>query len=127
MSSSRVLTHISDTFDDYLFLNHSVQQIVTTGPKPRVSSKKLAQSWGIRIAMASNTIQVTTQKGIRNVTGHIERRLKTKQAHSRYPQIGGRHGRFYMDTFFSAIPTLRTCKCAQLYTNDIGFMKVYPM
>jgi hypothetical protein len=59
--------------------------------------------------------------------GHLERRLKTKQAHSRYPNLGGRHGRFYTDTFFASTPTLRTCKCAQLYTNDIGFMKVYPM
>jgi hypothetical protein len=32
-----------------------------------------------------------------------------------------------MDTFFVPTPTLRTCKSAQLYTNDIGFMKVYPM
>jgi hypothetical protein len=66
--------------------------------------------------------------GVRNVSGHIECRYKTKQAHLRYPQLAGRHGRFYTDTFFFAlVPTLRTCKSAQLYTNDIGFMKVYPM
>ncbi len=99
MSLSRTLTDISDIFDDYLFLNYSIQAVSTRLPKPRVSSEKLAQRWGIGMASAANTIQVTTQKGVRNVIGHIERRLKTKQAHSRYPQIGGRHGHFYTGTF----------------------------
>ncbi len=33
----------------------------------------------------------------------------------------------YTDTFFDSVLTLRTCKSSQLYTNDVGFMKVYPM
>jgi IS30 family transposase len=41
--------------------------------------------------------------------------------------LGGRHGRFYTDTFFASNPTLRQCKMAQLFTNDIGYTKVYPM
>jgi len=126
MSLSRNLINISDSFDDYSFLNRSIQ-VATTAKKPRVSSEQLAQRWGIGLDTAAKTIHVTTQRGVRNVTGHLERRLKTKQAHSRYPQLGGRHGRFYTDTFFASTPTLRTCKSAQLYTNDIGFMKVYPM
>jgi hypothetical protein len=41
--------------------------------------------------------------------------------------LGGRHGRFNTDTFFASNPTLRQCKMVQLFTNDIGYTKVYPM
>jgi hypothetical protein len=92
-----------------------------------ITGEVLAKRWGIGLDSAFKTIQVTTQRGIRNVTGPLERRLKTKQAHSRYPHLGGRHGRFYTDTFFLSVPTLRSCELAQLYTSDVGFMKVYPM
>ena len=127
MLLSRTLTDKNDTFDDCHFLSHSIQAVNTGMQKPTVSIEKLAQRWGIGIASAANTVQVITQKRVRNAVGHIEQRLKTKQAHSRYPQVGGRHGQFYTDTFFSSVATLRNCSCAQLYTNDIGYMKIYPM
>ncbi len=127
MSLSKNLNNISDIFDDYLFINRYVSQVATGIKKPKVSKEQLAQRWGIGLSAAENTIKVTTQMGIRNLTGHIDRRLKTKQAHSRYPYLSGRHGRFYTDTFFASVPTIRSCTCAQLYTNDIGFIKVYPM
>jgi hypothetical protein len=100
MSLSKNLNNISDIFDDYLFINRYVSQVATGIKKPKVSKEQLAQRWGIRLSAAENTIKVTTQMGIRNLTGHIDRRLKTKQAHSRYKYLSGRHGRFYTDTFF---------------------------
>jgi hypothetical protein len=129
MTLSRNLVHISEAFDDSAFLHHdrNVQVVHSDRHKPVITGEILAKRWGIGLDSALKTIQVTTQRGIRNVTGPLERRLKTKQAHSRYPHLGGRHGRFYTDTFFSSVPTLRSCDLAQLYTNDIGFMKVYPM
>jgi hypothetical protein len=72
-------------------------------------------------------MQCTTQKGIRQTLYPIERRFRTKQAQLRYRQLSGRHGRFYTDTFFSAVPSLNNCKMAQIYTNDLSFTKVYPM
>lgn len=100
MSLSKNLNNISDIFDDYLFINRYVSQVATGIKKPKVSKEQLAQRWGIGLSAAENTIKVTPQKGIRNLTGHIDRRLKTKQAHSRYKYLSGRHGRFYTDTFF---------------------------
>jgi hypothetical protein len=44
-----------------------------------------------------------------------------------YPCLGGRHGRFYTDTFFAKSPSLTGCQMAQLYTNDVHFTKVFPM
>jgi len=127
MSLQRNLCDISESFDDAFFLNRFVKMTSTSAKKPGVSHEQLAQRWGIGLETAAKTIQVTTQRGIRNVSGHLEQRFKTKQAHLRYPHLSGRHGRFYTDTFFATVPTLRTCKSTQLYTNDIGFVKVYPM
>jgi hypothetical protein len=70
---------------------------------------------------------VTTQKGIRHTTLPIEQRFRTRQAQLRYKQLGGRHGRFYTDTFFSGVPTLNGNSMAQIFTNDLAFTKVYPM
>jgi hypothetical protein len=127
MSLQRNLCDISESFDDAFFLNRFVKMTSTSAKKPGVSHEQLAQRWGIGLETAAKTIQVTTQRGIRNVSGHLEQRFKTKQAHLRYPHLSGRHSRFYTDTFFATVPTLRTCKSTQLYTNDIGFVKVYPM
>jgi hypothetical protein len=93
----------------------------------RVSPEKLSQRWGIGLEVAKQTLKMTTQKGIRQVVGPIERRLRTRQAHLRYKQLSNRHGRFYTDTFFASMPTLSGKTMAQLYTNDIHFMKIYPM
>ncbi len=118
--------NISEAFDDSNMLQSSrIVQVVNSGNhKPIVTGELLAKRWGIGLELAFKTIQVTMQRGIRNVTGPLELRLKTKQAHSRYPHLGGRHGRFYTDAFFSFVPTLRSCESAQLFTNDVGFMKV---
>jgi len=93
----------------------------------RISPETLSQRWGIGLEEAKQTLKVTTQKGMRQIVGPIERRLRTRMAHLRYKQLSGRHGRFYTDTFFASIPTTSGKSMAQLYTNDIHFMKVYPM
>jgi hypothetical protein len=87
----------------------------------------LAQSWGIGLETAKQTLKVTTQKGMRNTLYPIERCFRTKQAQLRYKQLSGRHGRFYTDTFFANTVTLNGSKMAQLYINDLSFTKVYPM
>jgi hypothetical protein len=95
--------------------------------KPETPPESLAMRWGIGLEAARNTIKVTTQRGVHNTTFPIEQRFRTKQQALCYPHLGGRHGRFYTDTFFSSIPSLRQCKAGQLYTNDINFMKIYPI
>lgn len=126
MSLLSIKSSSSPFFDDYHLISRNIH-VATTGKKPSVSKEQLARGWGIGIQTAKKTIQVTTQRGIRQIEGHLERRLKTKQAHSRYPHLNRRHGRFYTDTFFVSAPSLRGMKCVQLYTNDIGLTKVYPM
>jgi len=76
---------------------------------------------------AAKTRQVTTQKGIHSFTGHLTRHFRTKQATLRYDQLGGRHGRFYSDTFFSAVKSIRGNTMGQLFANDVGFYHFVPM
>ena len=93
----------------------------------RTTAEKLAVNWNIGLEAAKNTLQVTTQKGIRYTSHPIEQRFRTRQAQLRYKQLGGRHGRFYTDTFFSSVNSLNGSAMAQVYTNDQGYTRVYPM
>ena len=121
---------ISLAFNNDNKLGHPAVQIsaiTTSQHQLRITKEKLAQRWGIGEVSAGKTFKVTTQKGIRNTLYPIERRFRTKQTQLRYPQLSGRHGRFYTDTFFSSIPAIDNSTCAQIFTNDIGFKKIYSM
>jgi hypothetical protein len=124
------LEDISIAYNNDCVMNHPalrVSAIPTSQHLPRITKEKLAQRWGIGEVAAGKTIKVTTQKGIRNTLYPVERRFRTKQAQLRYPQLSGRHGRFYTDTFFASIPAIDNSKCTQIFTNDIGFTKIYSM
>jgi hypothetical protein len=106
----------------------NISALTTTSSRnPRVTPELLSQRWGIGLEMAKKMLRVTTQKRIQQVSGPLEQRLWTWQAHLGYKQFRGRHGRFYTDTFFASIPSTSGKKMAQIFTNDIHFMKTYPM
>jgi len=112
------------------FNETSLRHLVSTTTSKReykTTAKKLVTNWNIGLEAAKKTLQVATQKGVRHTTHPIEQRFRTRQAQLRYNQLGGRYGRFYTDTFFSAAPTLSGNSMAQIYTNDNGYTKVYPM
>jgi hypothetical protein len=92
-----------------------------------ITKEKLAELWGIPLHMAAQTLRVTTQKGIRNAIHPITRRFATKQSRLRYNQLASRHGRFYTDTFFSSTKSTRGNTMAQLYVNDIKYVRIIPM
>ena len=91
------------------------------------SKEELAAKWKIGLTQAAQTIRVTTQKGIRNAIHPIQRRFCTQQAQLRYNQLGSRHGRFYTDTMFSKIKSTRRNTCAQIFADDAGFERVFPL
>ena len=121
----------NDNHNDMLLIDELTQLSIATinikGRQPRVNAKKLAKRWSIGEILAAKTLQVTTQKGVRNALYPVERRFRTKQAQLRYAQLSGRHGRFYTDTFFSSTPAIDNSTCCQLFANDIRFSTVYPM
>jgi len=114
---------ISSALDD----SYIIAATNTSTREYELNAEALSKKWCIGLDAARKTLRCTTQKGIRNTLYPIERRFRTKQAQLRYNQLSGRHGRFYTDTFFSSVPSLNGCKMAQLYVNDLSFMKVYSM
>jgi hypothetical protein len=124
LNNDTIMHEISGSFDDKKFL---IAASKTSHCSSDVSPEKLAQRWGIGLQVATQALKVTTQKGVRNVVYPFERRFKTKQAQLRYNQLSGRHRTFYTDTFFSTTASLNDCSMAQIYCNDIGFTKIYPM
>jgi hypothetical protein len=126
LSSSINLSSISHALDHtttYLqicSMNTSSRHLSTT-------DQRIAHIFNCSPRIANNTRNVTTQKGIRNVTDHLNRRYRTKQAALRYNQLGGRHGRFCSDTFFSTVRSTRGNTVGQIFVNDIGYTKFIPM
>ena len=92
-----------------------------------VSPETLAKKWNIGIDTAKRTLESTMQLAICQAIHPIQRRYRTEVMQLHYPCLGGRHGCFYTDTFFTKTPTLRGCQMAQISTNNISFTKVFPM
>jgi len=92
-----------------------------------MTKESLSKMWGISLNTAAQTLWVTTQKGIRNAVHPIERHFVTKQSRLRYNQLGSRHGRFYLDTFFASVCSTRGNTMAQLFMNDAKYLCIMPM
>jgi hypothetical protein len=102
--------------------------MVSSNPrKLSIPDTKIAKIFNCSPSIATKTRMVTTQKGIRSMTDHLTRRYNTKQAALRYDQLGGRHGRFYSDTMFSSIKSIRGNTMGQIFVNDVGFSHFIPM
>jgi hypothetical protein len=77
ISPEENLLDVSPAFSDESFF-----QIATTSSSNRshtVTKEVLLDLWGIGLNAAAQTLQVTTQKGIRNAVHPIVRRFATKQ------------------------------------------------
>jgi hypothetical protein len=104
---------------------------VRWGPSVRVDDRKskltpevLAKRWGIGKVQAQQTLKVTTQKGIRNLSNPLTRRLKTQ----RYRNKRVAPGKWFSDTMhFTAMSILRREKAAQVFTNGKGYDVFYPI
>jgi hypothetical protein len=89
-----------------------------------ITDEILASWWQIGLKAAARTLQTTTQEGMRFIQGPMERRLKTSQAHLRYPIISIT---VYLDTMFPSMKSIRGYTCAQVFTDGHGFVRVYPL
>jgi hypothetical protein len=92
--------------------------------RPDVRPDDLAQKWGIGKVQAANTLKVTTQRGVRSAIHPLHRRFRTKNMQLRYAQL---NCRFYSDTFFSEVKSVRGFSCAQVFVDRTEFSVVYPM
>jgi hypothetical protein len=121
------LTSERDILSVSTILCRNVNALCSNPRKLSSSDERVACLFNCSMTTAAKTRQVTTQKGIHSFTGHLTRHFRTKQATLRYDQLGGRHGRFYSDTFFSAVKSIRGNTMGQLFANDVGFYHFVPM
>jgi hypothetical protein len=89
---------------------------------PVITKEILARRWGIGLDTAHPTLTSMMQQGIRRILHPVECRYKTRQAHLRFPTL---NTRFYTDTMFATTKSLRGNKCAQLFTNGMGYDVFY--
>jgi hypothetical protein len=90
-------------------------------------SKKLSKKWGISLKAASNTIKVTTQRGVSYSVNSLHWRWRTRQLHLLYPSL---NTTVYSDTMSVKSKShagIGGDKCAQLFTTPFDFLKFYPM
>ena len=83
----------------------------------------LSRKWNIGMESARNTIEATTQMGVRTAIHPLIRRYRTDLFSLKYRRLAVR---FYSDTLFSNIKSLNQNTCAQLFAAE-NFAWVYPM
>ena len=91
-----------------------------------ITPEDLARLWGIGLKTAQRTLLATTHRCVKTV-GQLTRRFRTDKAHLRYRRLSTKHGRFYVDTLFSKVKSIRGFTCGNLYTNSLGFRKFFPL
>lgn len=89
-----------------------------------ITKEVLVQGWFIGQDPANRTLQASTQEGMHFVEGPIERRLRTSQAHMRFPSL---IVTICSDTLFSNVHSVRGYTCAQVFIDGHGFVRVYPL
>lgn len=129
MTSEEVWDPYSDNFSiaEKVFTASEKRGVYATSSKDHrsnVTPETLAQRWGTSIDIASKTLKVTTQRGIRNILSPLSRRFRTRQTHLRYKYL---NTDVYSDTLFSQTKSARSFECAQLFVTNQDFAEVYPM
>jgi hypothetical protein len=93
--------------------------------KAGIDAATLAKNWGIGIEAAKRTCLVTTQRGIRRMIHPIlTKRYKTNYRQLRYRRLPVT---MYTDTMYSNIFSRQMNKAAQIFCNDFGFVRAFPL
>ena len=92
--------------------------------KAKINTELLSKRWNIGLQGATQMLQVTTQKGIRNICGLLKRQLSS-QSH-RIKMIAP--GTWYTDTFLSKVPIITgKYKATQIFFNAKCYEELIPI
>ena len=127
INSGNSIFHISEMIYDSVIDSVSVSLVISKINDDTFTPEALSKLWMIPIDIARNTIKETTFSSIRTNEGKISRRFRTDTYQRKYKRLGGSNDRFYTDTLFSKVKRITGETCAQLYTNRVGFTKLYPL
>lgn len=112
---------------DGTYRPEDIREISKVSSKPeryRLTPEELSRKWGCGLGIATQTLKVTTQRGIRNVLAPGERRVHYKTNHLQFPNL---NEIFYTDTATASIKSCRQYRYAQVYTNGKGYDRFHPM
>jgi hypothetical protein len=124
LTSEEMWNPYSETFNisenSYLPPHHSTAGATSSKEhRSSVPAETLAQRWGTSVDIAARTtLEITTQRGIRNILSPLTRRFRTRQAQLWYPHL---RTDVYSDTMFSDTKSCRGFTSAQLFVTDQDF------
>jgi hypothetical protein len=84
----------------------------------------LARKWGIGLETATQTLSVTTHKGMVQSNMPYDRKVRQRFNQLKYPTVGGT---WYTDTAFGSVKSMRGMNCVQVWTNGLGFDLFHPL
>jgi hypothetical protein len=116
--------HEADVIRHYEDLQRELGALKATSKSSIITKEVLASRWFTGLESAEATLKATTQEGMRFVDGDLERRLRTSQAHLRFPTL---NVQIYTDTLFSNKKSIRGYTCAQVFTDGKKFFRAYPL
>ena len=120
---------VNDDIDDWLleYPDRTIFAVNMSKPKDSLTPEYLSQLWQCGLEMAKRTIEATTCKHYRHTSRGITKRFKPTRDFMRYHQIRIPAGEFFTDTMMSKVRSVRGHTCAQIYGNEFGYIKAYPM
>jgi len=101
-----------------------VKSLSTKERSSVLTPQVLAKRWNCNLNAANRTMRSTTQAGIRNIYAPGERKLRQRLDHLRYPNL---KGKWYSDTWFAKVTSVRQYTCGQVFTNGLGFDISFPL
>ena len=88
-----------------------------------ITAEQLAKRWNIGFESAKQTLNVTTQRGIRQAVHPMTRRYRTDLLQNKYKRL---NQTWYTDTMFLTHKSIKNETCSQVFTNT-SMIWAYPM
>ncbi len=102
-----------------------ISSIQSTPRSNAVTAEQLSSRWNIGLDKAKRTLQVTTQQGTRTVAyPSMDARFRTNDRQLRYRRL---KTSLYTDTMFASTVSSRGNTCAQIFVNDLEWVRSFPM
>jgi hypothetical protein len=118
----KVATTYRQDVDDAIE-KRKASSVITTDRHSKVGPEELASKWNIGLQTAKETLEVTTQHGVRTAVHPMTRRVRVDHLHLHRPLL---RGTWYTDTLLAKVKSRVGNKCANVFTQG-KFVKVVPM
>jgi hypothetical protein len=117
------IIHSNDQFIKALDGHIRVSALRSTTRANAVTVEQLLERWNIGLAKAKKTLNVTTQRGTRTVAyPTVNSCFRTNDRQLRYRRLTTA---LYTDTMFASTVSTRGNMCAQVFVNDLEWVRSF--